>query len=234
LKKITRDTFHTDSVSQKATLLQITNVLFPMYKYFIEPDMRSAMIRINSTYNPMTSLLEPTYVVKAKYSAIKDAFDSHFQKNNPVIKEISDMYLYPPRYEDSPVPDQRNWIRIRRSDNSFFVHFYNEITDSNLNVRPTINFEISVKTMSGFLSLGYQFGAILNRTSEKIYEQNTLQITKEYIKELEECYVQIKGKNRQEVQTLSNKLGLTEHHIPQSFLTLYFIKLGKTKTKENN
>lgn len=33
-----------------------------MFKAFIEPDLEQAKIRINSTYNPMNNLLEPTYL----------------------------------------------------------------------------------------------------------------------------------------------------------------------------
>lgn len=47
--------------------MTVTNVLFPMYKVFME-SMQSvasaAKIRITSQYNPMTSLLDPIYVVK--------------------------------------------------------------------------------------------------------------------------------------------------------------------------
>jgi hypothetical protein len=78
-----------------------------------------------------------------------------------------------------------------------------------MNVRPGLNFEISVQTISGLLSLGYQIGAImhrcvcrgatmnagsdfLHRTTETWYDQDGTTVTMEFIQELEKSYVQVK------------------------------------------
>lgn len=47
----------------------MTSILFPMFKVFRESmksDINGAKIRIHSLYNPMTSMLEPVYVVKVR------------------------------------------------------------------------------------------------------------------------------------------------------------------------
>ena len=68
-----------------------------------------------------------------------------------VVKEISDMYLAPPRaVREGEAPtrgkgSRRNWIRIRRMEGLFYIHFYSEIMGTTCNTRPTVNFEISVK-----------------------------------------------------------------------------------------
>lgn len=94
------------------------------------------------------------------------------------------MFFYPPKFADMPT-NRNDIIRIRRQDGVFTIYFYNEVqillsssplcylisfstssfqvVDKQVNMRPVINFEISVKTISGLLSLGYQLGAILNR-----------------------------------------------------------------------
>ena len=59
--------------------------------------------------------------------------------------------------------DRRNWIRIRRADGLFYIYFYNEMTGTDANIRPTLNFEISVRSLSGLLALGYQIGATIHR-----------------------------------------------------------------------
>jgi len=234
IKRIVRDIVEA-KVTSKDTLFQVTSTLFPMFKAFIEPDLEQAMIKINSTYNPMANLLEPTYVCKAKYSTVASHFEKDFNDIEPQRTVFSDMYLYPP--SKGPVDpmnqaDRANWIRIRRMGTHFHIHFYNEIMSQNLNTRPSINFEISVKTISGLLSLGYQIGAILNRSVEIWYDKHNVVITKEYIKELEQYYVQIKGRNRHDVLNWAEKLHIYEHHVPQTFLFLYFKKLKKKKTKE--
>eukprot|EP00026_Physarum_polycephalum_P006854 Phypoly_transcript_06907.p1 GENE.Phypoly_transcript_06907~~Phypoly_transcript_06907.p1 ORF type:complete len:479 (+),score=78.07 Phypoly_transcript_06907:25-1461(+) len=234
IKRIVRDIVEA-KVTSKDTLFQVSSVLFPMFKAFIEPDLEQAKITIQSTYNPMANLLEPTYVCKAKYSTVESHFEREFSGAEPQRTVFSDMYLYPPsKGQVDPMNqlDRANWIRIRRMGTHFHIHFYNEMMAQNMNTRPSINFEISVKTISGLLSLGYQIGAILNRSVEIWYDKQNVVITKEYIKELEQYYVQIKGKNRHDVLNWAEKLHINEHHIPQTFLFLYFRKLKKKKTKE--
>lgn len=65
------------------------------------------------------------------------------------------------------------------------------------------------------------------RTQEPLYERNGIVITRDTIKELEQEYIQIKGKNRTEVLNLSKRLHVAEHHVPNSFLDLYNQKLKK-------
>ncbi|EGC33490.1 hypothetical protein DICPUDRAFT_98541 [Dictyostelium purpureum] len=224
----------TSKNSSKEVLSQITNVVFPMFKAFVEADLDQAKIKIHSSFNPMSQVVEPTYVCKAKYENNKVHFDQFLSSLNvqPVKKNFSDMYLYPPKYGADGISqaDKRNWIRIRRSDvGQFNIYFYNEIMDGAVNTRPLLNFEISVKTIGGLLSLGYQIGAILNRTVEVWYEKSGIVVTKEYIKELEKHFIQIKGQSRREVLDLAEKLKITGNHVPQTFLYLYFKKLKKNK-----
>jgi len=233
IKRIVRDIVEARSQSRD-TLFQVTSIVFPMFKAYIEPDLEQAKIRISSSYNPMNNLVEPIYVCKAKYNIVKQSFDAEFGENHPAKKVISDMYLYPP--SKGPIDpmnqaDRANWIRIRRSDSHFNIHFYNEKMEQNINTRPSLNFEISVKTIGGLLSLGYQIGAILNRSVEIYYEEGGIIITKEYIKELEKYYVQIKGKNRRDVLSWAERLHINEYHLPQTFLNLYFKKLRKQTKK---
>ncbi|GAM19408.1 hypothetical protein SAMD00019534_025830 [Acytostelium subglobosum LB1] len=235
IKRIMRDIVVNKS-SSKDVLLQITNVVFPMFKAFVEPDLDNAKIKIHSSYNPMSQVVEPTYVCKAKYEPQKEHFDQFLSSLNvkPVKKIFSDMYLYPPKYGSDGISqaDKTNWIRIRRTDRGQFnIYFYREIMDANINTRPSLNFEISVKTIGGLLSLGYQIGAILNRTIEVWYERNGIIITKEYIKELEKYFIQIKGQSRREVMSFADKLKMTNIHVPQTFLYLYFKKLKKSKLR---
>lgn len=55
---------HSANKQQKDVLLRVTNVMFPMYKAFIEPDLEAAKIRIHSTYNPMAAMVDPIYSCK--------------------------------------------------------------------------------------------------------------------------------------------------------------------------
>ncbi|KAN0025441.1 hypothetical protein ACTFIU_003702 [Dictyostelium citrinum] len=239
IKSIMRGIVTSGKNSSKDVLAQITNVVFPMFKAFVEPDLDQAKIKIHSSFNPMSQVVEPVYVCKAKYDNNKQFFDQFLSSLNvvPVKKNFSDMYLYPPKYGVDGISqaDKRNWIRIRRSEHGQFnITFYNEMMDGAVNTRPSLNFEISVKTLGGLLSLGYQIGAILNRTVEVWYDKNGVVITKEYIKELEKHFIQIKGHSRREVLDSAEKLKITGNHVPQTFLYLYFKKLKKSKNPNHS
>jgi len=248
IKRILRDV-HLAHKKQKDIFLRVTNVMFPMYKAFIEPDLEAAKIRIHSTYNPMAAMVDPVYSCKAKLGDVGWDYNRFIAalptllgdvqatnpNSSPVGKDISDMYLAPPRRAEREGGSNRgkgsrtNWIRIRRMDGLFYIHFYSEIMGSTCNTRPMINFEIPVKAISGLLSLGYEIGAILHRRTATWYDASGLQVTKESIKELQKDYIQIKGKNRKAVVELANKLSMSECHRPHSFLQLYFHKLQKDK-----
>ena len=40
-----------------------------MYKAFIEPDLQSAQLKINNSFNPFSGFMKPTYILKAKQPA---------------------------------------------------------------------------------------------------------------------------------------------------------------------
>lgn len=44
----------------KFRLLQV----YPMYKAFIEPDLKTAHIKITNKFNPFTGFQSPTYILK--------------------------------------------------------------------------------------------------------------------------------------------------------------------------
>jgi uridine kinase len=118
IKRILRDTLSANK-AQKDVLLSVTNVMFPMYKAFIEPDIQTAKIRIHSTYNPMSSMVDPIYSCKANIEEVTPGAGTKWDYNtfvkwlppslrqqlpgdplppHPPSKAVSDMYLYPPKY----------------------------------------------------------------------------------------------------------------------------------------
>ena len=63
VKRIFRDTV-SFKANKKDGLLRITDFVFPMYKAYIEPDMKMAHIRIRSRYNPINNINDPIYVCR--------------------------------------------------------------------------------------------------------------------------------------------------------------------------
>jgi hypothetical protein len=52
-------------VSATISLLQITDTVYPMYKAFIEPDLKAAQLKIHNSFNPFTGFMNATYILKA-------------------------------------------------------------------------------------------------------------------------------------------------------------------------
>lgn len=46
-------------------MLQITDTVYPMYKAFIEPDLKAAQLKIHNSFNPFTGFMNATYILKA-------------------------------------------------------------------------------------------------------------------------------------------------------------------------
>lgn len=271
IKRIVRDIRKADVADD--VMLEITDVVFPMYKAFVEPDLSHAHVTILNRHNPVVTMADPLYVSKAELLKItpKSKVAKTSSKPGPVSstqtpvpagssaferarmnaaarsnlslsllsskplesREWSDMYLYPPVYDASGYSrgDRRSWLRVRRfTDGRFYIFFYHEMMDPSMNVRPGINFPITIRVISGLLSLGYQIGAILHRKCDVLYEDEGVIVTKETIPELGTTqYIQVKGKDRAGVLAVSKSLGILKHHIPQTFLYLYFNKMHKRR-----
>lgn len=45
--------------------MQITDTVYPMYKAFIEPDLKAAQLKIHNSFNPFTGFMNATYILKA-------------------------------------------------------------------------------------------------------------------------------------------------------------------------
>ena len=44
---------------------QITETVYPMFKAFIEPDLKMAHLKIYNTFNPFSGFMNATYILKS-------------------------------------------------------------------------------------------------------------------------------------------------------------------------
>ena len=51
---------------------QISDTVYPMYKAFIEPDLKAAHLRIYNTFNPFSGFMSPTYILKSARQVTKE------------------------------------------------------------------------------------------------------------------------------------------------------------------
>ena len=45
--------------------MQIGSTVFPMYKAYIEPDLKAAHLQIHNKFNPFSGFMNPTYILKS-------------------------------------------------------------------------------------------------------------------------------------------------------------------------
>ena len=65
VKRVLRDI--TRSGQQPEEIIQqVSDTVYPMYKAYIEPDLRSAHLRIYNTFNPFTGFMDATYILKSE------------------------------------------------------------------------------------------------------------------------------------------------------------------------
>ena len=59
--------------------LQISATVYPMYKTFIEPDLKTAHLQIHNFFNPFSGLMNPIYILKSAKSVTKQQIKAVLQ-----------------------------------------------------------------------------------------------------------------------------------------------------------
>ncbi|KAF9624782.1 hypothetical protein IFM89_013863 [Coptis chinensis] len=89
---------------------QISETVYPMYKAFIEPDLRTAHIKIINKFNPFTGFQNPTYILKSPRTLTMDQIRAVLSKEHKeTMEETYDIYLLPPG-EDPEAYQSYFWI----------------------------------------------------------------------------------------------------------------------------
>lgn len=52
-------------------MLRVACRVYPMYKTFIEPDLKTAHLRIFNSFNPFSGLMNATYILKSAHPVTK-------------------------------------------------------------------------------------------------------------------------------------------------------------------
>ena len=220
LKRVMRD-IHRSGQAPESIIHQISETVYPMYKAYIEPDLRTAHLRIVNSFNPFAGFQDPTYILKSDKVPTDEEIESvldHSNPESPVTRtdevETADIYLLPPN-ED---PEQcTSWLRLRNRDGHYSLMFEETVTDGPIMISPRIKFGVGVRILGGLMALGYEVGAILKRRGRE-WSDDLLTIKVDWIESLERAYVQIQSKSRVAAEEAGEKLGLEGTYIPTSFI----------------
>jgi uridine kinase len=215
VKRVLRDISR--SGQEPAEIIQqISETVYPMYKAFIEPDLKTAHLRIYNEFNPFSGFQNPIYTLKSS----KEMSEERLQQICPelcinrVESEFHDIYLLPPT-ED---PETCNsWLRMRNKNGKYKLMFEEWVKEGDFIISPGISFEVSVRILGGLLALGYSIYLIMQRRTVTMGDDQ-FQIKLDDVEGLGRNFLQIQGKGRLEVLDLAHRLELENTYIPYPYI----------------
>lgn len=215
VKRVLRDV-NRSAQQPEEIIEQISATVYPMYKTFIEPDLKTADLRIFNSFNPFSGLMNATYILKSAHSVSHHQIKALLKADHSFQTETEthDIYLVPPG-EDTETC--QSWIRMRNREGRYSLMFEEWVTDGPFIISPRITFEVGVRILGGLMALGYQIGTIMKKTST-VFRDDHLTIKLDDIEGMGRRFVQVQGKVRAEVAAAGKALGLDDHYIPRSYI----------------
>jgi len=217
VKRVLRD-IDRSGQTPDGIIQQVADTVYPMYKAFIEPDLKEAHLRIYNNFNPFSGFMEPTFILKSDRHVTEEQICQYL--GGDVKREevhTVDIYLLPP-HEDPETCT--SWLRMRNREGKYQLMFEETVTDGDFIISPRITFEVSVRLLGGLMALGYQIGTIMRRRTLMFESRDTergLTIKLDDIESLPR-HVQIHGRKREEVRAAAIQLGLEGRYIPHSYI----------------
>ncbi|KAK6790555.1 hypothetical protein RDI58_009636 [Solanum bulbocastanum] len=194
---------------------QVSETVYPMYKAYIEPDLKTAHIKIINKFNPFSGFQSPTYILKSsrnlKVEQIKSVLSDEHTESTELIYDI---YLLPPGEDPETC---QSYLRMRNKDGKYNLMFEEWVTDSPFVISPRISFEVSVRLLGGLMALGYTMAAILKRSSH-VFSDERVCVKIDWLEQLKRHYVQVQGRDRVVVKCIAEQLGLEGSYTPRTYI----------------
>ncbi|KAK2983917.1 hypothetical protein RJ640_017838 [Escallonia rubra] len=214
VKRVLRDIQRAGQAPEEI-IHQISETVYPMYKAFIEPDLRTAQIKIINKFNPFTGFQSPTYILKSPRNVSVDQIKSAMsEEHTEVMEQTYDIYLLPPGEDPESC---QSYLRMRNKDGKYNLMFEEWVKDSPFVISPRITFEVSVRLLGGLMALGYTIAAILKRSSH-VFSDERVSVKVDWLEQVNRHYVQVQGKDRQVVKSVAEQLELDGSYIPRTYI----------------
>ncbi|CAH9112221.1 unnamed protein product, partial [Cuscuta epithymum] len=214
VKRVLRDIQRADQEPEEI-IHQISETVYPMYKAFIEPDLKTAHIKITNKFNPFAGFQNPTYVLKSTKMVTVDQIKAILSEEHKETKEETyDIFLLPPGEDPEAC---QSYLRMRNKDGRYTLMFEEWVQDSPFIISPRISFEVSVRLLGGLMALGYNIASILKRNSH-IFSDDRVCVKIDWLEQLNRHYVQVQGRDRLYVKHVGTQLGLEGSYIPRTYI----------------
>ncbi|KAM7261638.1 hypothetical protein ACFE04_020715 [Oxalis oulophora] len=188
-----------------------------MYKAFIEPDLKTAHIKIINKFNPFSGFQTPTYILKSARKVtvdqIKDVFSEEYKEST---EQTYDIYLLPPGEDPESC---QSYLRMRNKEGKYSLMFEEWVTDNPFVISLRITFEVSFRLLGGLMALGYTIATILKR-SNHVFSDDRVCVKIDWLEQLNRQYIQVQGGDRLIVKDIAEKLGLEGAYIPRTYIAL--------------
>jgi len=215
VKRVLRD-INRSGQAPESIIHQISETVYPMYKAFIEPDLRTAHLKVVNSFNPFAGFQDPTYILKSDRVPSEERIKSILGDGHTFTDEVetADIYLLPPNEDPETCT---SWLRMRNRDGHYTLMFAETVTDGPIMISPRIKFEVGVRILGGLMALGYVVGAIMKRRSKE-WSDDLLTIKVDWVEGLDRSFVQVQGRLRSAVEEAGKKLGLNGTYIAHSYI----------------
>lgn len=220
VKRVLRDIDRSGQAAEEI-IQQVSDTVYPMYKAFIEPDLKAAHLRIYNTFNPFSGFMSPTYILKSSKPVDIDTVKSVLGTNasRKCESETYDIYLVPPGEDPETC---QSWLRMRYRDGRYNLMFEEWVVEGKFIISPRVTFDVPVRILGGLMALGYEIGTIMQRTSEWwTDEERGVSVKFDTVHGLEgRTFVQVQGKDRSVVDSVGSALGLEGSYVPRSYIEI--------------
>ncbi|KAI8104527.1 hypothetical protein M9434_003082 [Picochlorum sp. BPE23] len=219
VKRVLRDIDRSGQAPEEI-IQQVSDTVYPMYKAFIEPDLKTAHLRIYNPFNPFSGFMSPTYILKSRkqldIESLRESLGLEESKKQET--ETYDIYLVPPG-EDAETC--QSWLRMRNRDGRYNLMFEEWVVEDKFIISPRVTFEVPVRILGGLMALGYEIGTIMQRTSESYFTNDgKIMVKVDHILGVDRHFVQIQGKDRNKVAEMGTALGLDGTYYPHSYIEI--------------
>lgn len=200
---------------------EIMTTVFPMFQHHIEPHLVHAHLKIRNDFDPVLSPESSLFVLKSNkqvaYQDILKVLDSG--KVCSSVQNFIDVYLRLPGTPSNGQLAESECIRVRICEGRFALLIREPIIEGNFIIQPKVDFDISVSTVAGLLSLGYQAVAYIE-ASALIYQDGQILVEVDHLQATPSPYLQIKGANKEVVLAAASTLSLDGSYTTKTYLQI--------------
>lgn len=200
---------------------EIMTTVFPMFQNYIEPHLVHAHLKIRNDFDPVLSPESSLFVLKSNkqvtYQDILKVLGPG--KVCSSVQNFIDIYLRLPGTSSNGQLAESDCIRVRICEGRFALLIREPIVEGNFIIQPKVDFDISVSTVAGLLSLGYQAVAYIE-ASALIYQDGKILIEVDHLQDTPSPYLQIKGPNKEVVLAAASTLSLDGSYTTKTYLQI--------------